>query len=95
MSGNLQVMDVYSDGCFRMAEKLCTKPQVFIVLMSKVIPSCGARPYCEELIFCLLNKHFGENVIALDYWTYYGSCIDWPAYSLHLDLCDLFLWEYL
>ena len=46
--------------------------------------------------FCsTVRRTFGERLIILDAKKFTGHGIDWPPYSLDLNLCDFFLWGYI
>jgi hypothetical protein len=51
-----------------------------------------AHPHCTESIFSLLNDHFRQNGISLNYQKHHGSRIDWLGYSQDFDALDFF-WD--
>lgn len=54
----------------------------------------GATPHRTNVVFDVLNEHFGSRVLGLDYASRCGG-IEWPPYSPDLNPCDFFLWGYL
>ena len=55
----------------------------------------GARPHRTAEVFSVLNQHFGDRVIGLDYPGSSLEGLEWPPYSPDLNPCDYFLWGYL
>lgn len=54
----------------------------------------GATPHRTNQVFEVLNEHFSDRVLGLDYSSRNGG-VEWPPYSPDLNPCDFFLWGYL
>ncbi|GFT37136.1 t-complex protein 1 subunit delta [Nephila pilipes] len=55
----------------------------------------GARPYRRADVFEVLNEHFSNRIIWLDYPSHFQGGIEGPPYSPDLNPCDYYLWGYL
>ncbi|GFS53505.1 t-complex protein 1 subunit delta [Nephila pilipes] len=55
----------------------------------------GARPHRTADVFEMLNEHFSDRIIGLDYPSHFQGGIEWPPYSPDLNPCDYYLWGYL
>lgn len=55
----------------------------------------GARPHRTADVFEVLNEHFSDRIIGLDYPSHFQGGIEWPPYSPDLNPCDYYLWGYL
>ncbi|GBM77410.1 hypothetical protein AVEN_65446-1 [Araneus ventricosus] len=52
-------------------------------------------PHRTNEVFDLLEEHFNERIVALEYRKSKNMGIDWPPYSPGLNPCDSFLWDYI
>ncbi|GFS75525.1 PPDK_N domain-containing protein, partial [Nephila pilipes] len=55
----------------------------------------GARPHRTADVFEVLNEHFSDRIIGLDYPSHFQGGIEWPPYSPDLNPCDYYLSGYL
>ncbi|GFR08755.1 t-complex protein 1 subunit delta [Trichonephila clavata] len=55
----------------------------------------GARPHRTADVFEVLNEHFSDRIIGLDYPSHFQGRIEWPPYSPDLNPCNYYLWGYL
>ena len=55
----------------------------------------GARPHRTGYVFEVLNEHFSDRIIGLDYPSHFQGGIEWPPNSPDLNPCDYYLWGYL
>lgn len=52
----------------------------------------GARPHRTREVFDLLNEHFNDRVLGLEYESRFNKGLEWPPNSPDLNACDFFLW---
>ncbi|GFR07922.1 t-complex protein 1 subunit delta [Trichonephila clavata] len=55
----------------------------------------GARSHRTADVFEVLNEHFSDRIIGLDYPSHFQGGIEWPPYLPDLNPCDYYLWGYL
>ncbi|GFS63289.1 retrovirus-related Pol polyprotein from type-1 retrotransposable element R2 [Nephila pilipes] len=55
----------------------------------------GAKPHRTADVFEVLNEHFSDRIIGLDYPSHFQGGIERPPYSPDLNPCDYYLWGYL
>ncbi|GFQ97685.1 t-complex protein 1 subunit delta [Trichonephila clavata] len=55
----------------------------------------GAKPHRMADVFEVLNEHFSDRIIGLDYPSHFQGGIECPLYLPDLNPCDYYLWGYL